>query len=207
MGYASVAQLDRAPGSYPVGWGFDSLSGHCFTGTTRSITHDDSDEDTTMRCPDCKKFVAYDTEVDPEEANVLEAEEGGTGEVRIFGSYTRSLPCAECGTELKSAEIEVEEAVEVSERCKGYEGDEPPKDWDEEENDGDHEWVVEENGVTATTETITKDRHGKPIKSARYMKTEYGVEVEATLRCEKCGETHDVTLKAAQQASSFDEQV
>lgn len=56
-----------------------------------------------MRCPDCNKFVPYDTEVDPEESGDVEFD----GET-FRATFTRTLTCGECGSELKSAEIEIE---------------------------------------------------------------------------------------------------
>lgn len=51
----------------------------------------------------------------------------------------------------------------------------------------------------------TKDRHGKPIKHSRYMKTFYTATVTANLKCLRCGETFDHSEELEQQASGFDE--
>ena len=44
-----------------------------------------------MRCPDCNKFVAFDTDVDPEVSVSVENDGSITGNVRIVNN------CAECG--------------------------------------------------------------------------------------------------------------
>ena len=49
----------------------------------------------------------------------------------------------------------------------------------------------------------TKDRHGKPIKSSRYMKSFYGFILESEIKCRKCGEVFDVTVEGEEQASAF----
>src|SRR5687767_14393235 len=56
-----------------------------------------------MRCPDCNKFVSFDTEADPE-TNIDVAEDGAiTGDVRIANN------CQECGTELKEGTFDVDD--------------------------------------------------------------------------------------------------
>lgn len=62
-----------------------------------------------MRCPDCNKFVSFDTEQDPEESNAsIDAQGHVAINVRIVNS------CADCGTELKEAEFVLEsDAFEV----------------------------------------------------------------------------------------------
>src|SRR4029077_1202759 len=59
-----------------------------------------------MRCPDCNKFVGYD-EPNTENIEVEIDEEEGT--VTVQGELT--LPCAECGTDLKSLNIEEEQGT------------------------------------------------------------------------------------------------
>jgi hypothetical protein len=61
-----------------------------------------------MRCPDCNKFVSFD-EADPE-VNDLDVSDNGsvTASVRIVNT------CAECGTELKEAMLELEESPDLA---------------------------------------------------------------------------------------------
>lgn len=44
-----------------------------------------------------------------------------------------------------------------------------------------------ESEMTRTDEIKNTDRHGRPIRRARYMTRLYGVQVEATVKCETCG--------------------
>jgi hypothetical protein len=56
-----------------------------------------------MRCPDCNKFVAYDDSNEPEADDAdVDAEGRVSGTVRVY------LACAECGTELKEANFDLE---------------------------------------------------------------------------------------------------
>ena len=66
-----------------------------------------------MRCPQCSKFVPYDTEVEPEEQDAPAAE-GGT----FTASYRRVLNCewcveltCECGQKM---EFDLEESCSAS---------------------------------------------------------------------------------------------
>jgi len=52
------------------------------------------------RCPDCNKFVSIDSEQDPE-VNLDASETGVTGDVQIANA------CADCGTELRTATLDV----------------------------------------------------------------------------------------------------
>lgn len=56
----------------------------------------------SMRCPDCNKFVAYDDTNEPE-ADDADIDRDGhvSGTVRVY------LSCAECGTELKEANFDL----------------------------------------------------------------------------------------------------
>lgn len=153
-----------------------------------------------MRCPDCEKFVSYDTEVEPEEESAPEVEEG----LVIRASYRRVLACGECGTELKAATLDVEDTFVI----KPYEVDAedkpaPPAECGDEE----HEWNLGELSVEPTTGVIDVDRRGKKITNPRYMATTYGVELSGDIVCEKCGVTATISASASERASSFEEQV
>jgi hypothetical protein len=142
-----------------------------------------------MRCPDCNKFVSYDDQTEPEVE--LEVDEDGN----VSGTAHIILTCADCGTELKTADFDVEASLEIPEGHKG-EG---------------HELEIELDGAELTVDRQTTDRHGKPIKNPRYMKTLYGYSAEFTVRC-SCQETDadDLATGSASEnisASSMDEQV
>lgn len=153
-----------------------------------------------MRCPDCNKFVPYD-----------EPECELSGEPQICGdevttTVTVNLNCGECGSLLKSAEIEA--SADFDHTCKPL--DERNAEWepDSEYEDGDEQYEIEDEGSPDGTSRLeTKDRHGKQIKSHRYMKTFYGFEQVVTVKCRKCGETFEVTIADEEQASAFEEQV
>lgn len=139
-----------------------------------------------MRCPDCGKFVAYNDEPDIETPD-LEYSDG-----RVTGSVTRPLPCGECGTDLKSAELDID--LEVT--------------WEKEPKEGcEHDFDISVDNCSPSSRVETKDRKGRPIKSARYMTTYYGVELSGAITCDACEAEGGFggTVEAA--ASSFDEQV
>lgn len=133
-----------------------------------------------MRCPACNKFVPYYTEADPE---VFDAEadrsENAPTAVVVTAEATRTLPCGECGTELASASLTMEQSVELACTCeKGKMG----------------ELTVEAEFPSPTTRTEGKGR--------RY-RTYYGVEMEVHIKCE-CGASATVNLEGEERASYFE---
>ncbi len=110
-----------------------------------------------MRCPDCNKFVAYDTEIEPEE----EDNPSCTG-IEFSASYRRVLACAECGTELKEGTVELsyDFAAEVAEPKKTPAEDEDAAESEALAADGDdpaeHEHVFEVDNCDAEPTTDTK---------------------------------------------------
>lgn len=64
------------------------------------------------RCPDCNKFVSYDTDQEPEVDVDIDEDGQVTGTVRIFDA------CAECGTELRETTIDISE--DMSAACEGH---------------------------------------------------------------------------------------
>jgi hypothetical protein len=67
-----------------------------------------------MRCPDCEKFVPYDTDQEPEEDGNPELDDDGS----FNATYTRRLACGECGGDLKEGLVEVAGAVSSDAPCK-----------------------------------------------------------------------------------------
>jgi hypothetical protein len=113
-----------------------------------------------MRCPDCNKFVGLEM-ADPEVESIEVSEDGTvTATVHIVRN------CAECGTELKSADLEMECEVDVS----GHDGSEE----EEGESKGkvEHELSVEETGIEAIEEG-----------GGRYQKSYFGAKVTFELSC------------------------
>lgn len=63
---------------------------------------------------------------------------------------------------------------------------------------GEAEYTVEAADPQATDRFQGKDRHGKPIKRARYRRHFYGVEVDVTISCDECGAEATVTASDEQ---------
>ncbi len=149
-----------------------------------------------MRCPDCSKFVSYEdpptVEVESIEISGVEVSETEvTATVTAIGRIV--LLCAECSSELKDSEFEIEETV-------GH-------DCTHAADVTDDSLEAEEAGSDGTSRLETLDRRGKPIKNYRYMKTYYGAEITATVTCAACGWEDEITLCAEEQASAFNELV
>lgn len=156
-----------------------------------------------MRCPDCNRFVSYDepqAESNNDESIKFDKE---THEGTIAGSVRVMLPCGECGTELKESTIDY--GVTFNHECS-------PGKLEEIKQPGYKrgeldEWEVEFEDAMGSSRMQTMDRHGKPIKSARYMKTFYGADITLIATCPECGEKVNVETSVEEQASSFEELV
>jgi hypothetical protein len=137
-----------------------------------------------MRCPDCNKFVSFDQQ-DPEV-------DAAVGNSEITGSVRLVLACAECGGELKEANIDF--SADIDHTCEG-------KDVSTEELDFEIVSEMSEN----TDRYEDKDRKGRKIKSYRYMKHYYGAELTFEVKCLGCEEEFEVTASVEEQASGFEE--
>lgn len=145
-----------------------------------------------MRCPDCNKFVGNDEQEPEVESVEVEADDAEaatnatvTASVRIVNA------CADCGTELTEATLDLEAEVPLTpehHRCPPEaKGGEPSLDLEAEETS---------NERTSRTE-------GK----GRGLRTFYGAKVEATVKC-RCGKIETtVTLEDDVQASGMDSMV
>lgn len=136
-----------------------------------------------MRCPDCNKFVSYDTDVEPEEIDALELNSAG----ELTGEFRRVLTCQDCSQELKELTFSISESVEVPEGC-------------------EHEFEVSVH-AEATTNIQATDMRGNPIKNPRYMKTLYGIEFNGKATCSNCNCSVDINLTVEEAASNFEELV
>lgn len=147
-----------------------------------------------MRCPECNRFVSYD---DPPECETEAVEVIDDNTVRA--EVEVRLNCGECSTSLKSVIVEGEadfdhECNDVGERVEGY-------------ADGDEQFTLiddapEAEGTSRVVDTIV---NGKPSGNRRNMRTYYGFELTAQVRCLKCGDEFDVRVEGEEQASSFEE--
>ena len=161
-----------------------------------------------MRCPDCNKFVSFDTEQDPELNLDFDDEGRITGDARIVNA------CAECSTELKehTFDVDSEDLVSVLEDHRDeviakLVADGMDKAEAEQQAQADH--IIEsidDDGGSRTERTQDKDRNGKPIKRARYAKHFYGFEATVTATC-KCGEQFTTTVADEVQGSGMEEMV
>jgi len=139
-----------------------------------------------MRCPDCNKFVSFD-EQEPEVESIEINEDGGVAaSVRIVNA------CADCGTELKEATLDMEW--------------EPPDGTLKDHIGKDHELSVGENGCERTSRSGYLKKGVFVSAFGRYAKTFYGAEVEFSITC-SCGKLEAVEGSMADdvQASGMDE--
>ena len=144
-----------------------------------------------MRCPDCNKFVSFDTDSDPECDVSVNNEGMVTVQTRIVNT------CAECSQELTEAtfDIEVDLTGPVSEHRATCAECQTSKEDLEASAEG-----------TRLDRRQTHDRHGKPIKNPRYQKQFYGAEVTVDLQM-PCGEIVQGTASDEIQASGMEELV
>jgi hypothetical protein len=159
-----------------------------------------------MRCPDCNKFVSYD---EPEvEVNSVDLEQTKDG-VQATADLRVVLKCADCGTELKA--LDFNEDASADHTCpaaaEAKQKAEHPDEWKAGQEDGDKFDLEGDGNGDGTSRLETQDRHGKPIKSRRYMTTYYGFTLEPDIRCRCCGEQVSLTIEGEASASSFEEQV
>lgn len=124
-----------------------------------------------MRCSDCNKFVSI--EMSEPELELELSEKEITGTVRLVQT------CADCGTELAEANLDISESFEFEHSNKDCNG----------------ELTLEGEGAE------NNDRYeGK----GRYTKYFYGADVTTTIKCEKCDATLLVEFAVEEQASYFD---
>lgn len=129
------------------------------------------------RCTSCNKFVS----IEQQEPEVTYDQ--AVSDDYVFGQVRMVLSCAECGEELADAEQDFELAID-------HECENP-------------EYEILDVTAGATDRYATHDRHGKPIKRARYQKHFYGADITATVKCVGCGEEFEVADSVEEQASAF----
>ncbi len=143
-----------------------------------------------MRCPDCNKFASMDFS-DPElegdiDVDVVYEKNAagvgvGSGTVKCEVHLTRV--CADCGTDLKEANLELEAEFDPP----------PPND----DPDTEHDFEATETDVSGTERYEGKGRG---------LKSFFGAEVSFTVKCScGCGFEHEGTMTDEIQASHMDE--
>lgn len=130
-----------------------------------------------MRCPDCNKFTGLETQ-DPE-VNSLDIDATGA----ISGTVTIIRQCSECGTDLKSADFEIDETVDPNDLP-------APEGIDEHE----HELSIEDVASEITDSW----------KGSRNL---IGYSLTYRITCATCDLHHEGTVDDSMAAGSFEELV
>jgi hypothetical protein len=143
------------------------------------------------RCPDCNKFVPYDTSTEPEVEDAQIFDDEVQVNVRVV------LCCEECGTELKESYQEAQESFEHECDPENIKEDFNPEE--------DEPFEVDDSSAVFHERMQTHTPKGKPIKNPRYAKKYYGAEVSVTIKCNKCGDSFDHMITTEEQASYFDD--
>jgi hypothetical protein len=130
-----------------------------------------------MRCPQCNRWPQLE-QLDPDSSVDLNGD-SITGDVRII------LACAECGTEIKDAEFNVD--IDVSEVM------------------ARHDCPNEDVGTGWFADVIVENTSRQHPPNARRRKTFYGFDLTATLKC-NCGEVEETFEESDEvQASHMNE--
>lgn len=125
-----------------------------------------------MRCPDCNKFVAFNTDADPDVDLTVSDDGVVTGTMRIMNA------CEECGTELTEATLEPE--LDLSEAAQKHVDEKHPDHPDA--KGGLVMWDLE-----VTSQSRTDRSEGSGRRPRRY----YGAEAEVEITCRLCENTDD----------------
>lgn len=130
------------------------------------------------RCNDCNKFVSYNTDVDPEVTNEQMTVHSDSVDYDVDIRIVNE--CAECGTEMKDAELNFSGSFDID-----------PKDHDDSD-----EWTMDVENVNRTERTEGKNRG---------TKTFYGAEADLVLRDSKGNELESVHINEYEQASGMND--
>jgi len=132
------------------------------------------------KCPSCNKFASI--EQGEPELNI-DLEEADENKGRVTGDVRLVLNSACCGDEIAESTQDVE-----------AEFDHPISS-----DDGKHEVTIESESADATDRFDGKE--GTPMRFRRHY---YGADITVDLKC-RCGWTGQVTMKAEEVASGFDD--
>lgn len=121
-------------------------------------------------------------EIETQEDVTIEDDGHISGSIRLYRC------CSDCGSDVKETVFDIYEDIDVPEEHKG------------------HQLMIDVDDPEATSRSVNKDKHGKPIKNSRYIKTMYGFEITYTVSCKDCNvEIETSTIMDEVQASGFDE--
>ncbi len=133
-----------------------------------------------MRCPDCQKFVGLETN-EPEVEDIDIDNEG-----HISGSIRIVRNCADCSTELKEYNFDIDADVDIEEPDEPKDGEKPHE----------HELSIEETSCDSTE-----------TGGGRYKKNMIGYCLSYNVKCSSCDFETDGSIEDSTPASSFDEMV
>lgn len=137
------------------------------------------------RCPDCNKFVGYE-QAEPEldlSVELDKAEDGTPEGADVTGSVRMVLNCAECGSELAEASLDINDCNVALEHKEAE----------------SHDVEVVDESADAN------DRYdGKPGTPSRYRRHYYGADISGTVQC-SCGAKAEFTTTVEEQASGFEQ--
>lgn len=132
-----------------------------------------------MRCPSCNKFPSFEAEC-PDDADLNIEETQVTGSVRlVLNSECCSEECKEY-----TFDIDLDVSGEITDAVKAAlkeAGQEVPESGFELNLEELTDIEVETDSCDPEDRFEDKDRHGKKIKSMRFMKHMYGVHVPITI--------------------------
>ena len=132
------------------------------------------------RCSYCNKLVSYG---EPEIEVSDERVEDGVA----MASVRVALTCAECGSEVKEANLDFEESMDHDcEKAQEPDYSHSSTDW------------------TATERVDRRMKNGKPSHHKTW-RTYYGANVQMVFVCDHCGQQVEVGGTVEEQASGFEE--
>lgn len=162
-----------------------------------------------MRCQSCSKFVSFDAEQEPDDVEV--EVDATTGD--LSGSCRITNTCADCGTELTSAELELELTPDLTE-TKGRGKQRKTVVLSRGSQSSYEAWRAEVDPDAAgawkfEVEVEGAERAERSEGSGRYSKRFYGAEVTVMVTATKVKggdvETWSGPLYGEVQASGMDE--
>lgn len=137
-----------------------------------------------MRCPDCNKFASLELSDDIEVTNLEVENDEGDG--RVLGNIRIVLNCVDCGSEMKEANFDIEQTIELK-----------------------HTEDCPEKGASAELE-VEFDPSGvdefDPPKAKR-QKHLYGAEGTILVKCPACKASASSAYKETVQSSHMEELV
>jgi hypothetical protein len=146
-------------------------------------------------CSGCNKFASLEAEVDNIEGSIMVG--GDTIYISIECAVVLNSQC--CSMEVARADISEDhdlavEAIEHTAEC------ESGKD-----EDNDASYSVDDIEGECGERYQTTDRNGKTIRSARYQRKFYMVDVSGTVSCDECDASAPFNTTIEEQASGFED--